>query len=213
MSNIYIDLIQIFSYSSANQLIIIIHILNFIINMEKEKYLECIYQIMRKNDITVAELNAYIRSKQESAPKVVSSPNKGEFDLLCHGHDATLLRLPFETGRKFSPIGIFPFSNDNRYISLDEREDKKHTDKDVETKYLLDVDFGCAVDKVKDRLNIHLKKLKKPILDGTYLADCQHMRGCGWLIDFNVKHGFSSDYYGGNEKAKCRYQGTFPANK
>ena len=133
-----------------------------------------------------------------------------EFDLLCIVNGKKQ-RLPFSSGRQLSPIAIFPFAKDAHYIELDEQEGKKHTDKDVDESRLLDRGFCDHVYKIKDRLNLYLKALNKPLLKGTYLADSNYMQGCGWIIGFddNDFHTLSSDYYGGNTEAKLRYSGTF----
>lgn len=133
-----------------------------------------------------------------------------EFDVLCVVNDHKE-RLPFIKRYLGEPIGIFPFKADSRYIELSETEDKKHTDKDVDTGRLLDREFCDHVYLIKNRLNIYLKALDKPLLEGTYLADSSYMRGCGWIIGFddNKFNTLSSDYYGGNQPAKLRYMGRF----
>ena len=104
------------------------------------------------------------------------------------------------------PIGIFPFKNEQEYLELDEVENKKHTDKDVNEARLLDEHFCCArVSKIVNQLNIYLKALNKPVLEGSYLADSSYMKGCGWIIGFDN----TGDYHGGNVPAKHRYMGKF----
>lgn len=128
-----------------------------------------------------------------------------EFDLLCLV-GSQKVRLPFEKRNFGKPIAIFPFKHKPEYIELDEVENKRHTDKDVDEKRLLDERFCCGrVAKIVDRLNVYLKELNKPLLQGSYLADCSYMHGSGWIINFDG----SSDYYGGNQPAKLRYMGRF----
>lgn len=127
------------------------------------------------------------------------------FDLLCvvEGHN---VRLPFSKRHLGKPIGIFPFKNEPEYLELDEVENKKHTDKDVDEARLLDEHFCCArVSKIVNQLNIYLKALNKPVLEGSYLADSSYMKGCGWIIGFDN----TGDYHGGNVPAKLRYMGKF----
>ncbi|MBQ8480999.1 MAG: hypothetical protein IJ532_00495 [Alphaproteobacteria bacterium] len=132
-----------------------------------------------------------------------------EFDVLCEVNGQKQ-RLPFSKRNLGKPIGIFPFKNSPKYLELDEVEDKKHTDEDVDDNRLLDEPFCDDVYKVKNRLNDYLKVLDKPVLDGEYLADSPYMRGCGWIISFDDKWGsLASDYYGGNQSAKLRYMGCF----
>lgn len=152
-------------------------------------------------------------SPQKPASKVKTSPKKqspkirisNEFDLLCLVGNQKV-RLPFEKRGMGTPIGIFPFKHKPEYLELDEVENKKHTDKDVDESRLLDENFCCArVSKVVDRLNAYLKVLNKPLLEGSYLADSSYMKGCGWIIGFDN----TGDYHGGNVPAKLRYMGRF----
>ena len=129
-----------------------------------------------------------------------------EFDVLCEVNGQKV-RLPFSKRNSGKPIGIFPFKNSVVYLELDEVENKKHTDKDVDESRLLDEYFCCArVSKVVDRLNLCLKEMGKPVLEGSYLADnSSYMHGCGWIIGFDN----TGDYHGGNVPAKLRYMGRF----
>ncbi len=140
-----------------------------------------------------------------------SEENLGdEFDLLCliDGHKA---RVPFSSRHLGEPIGIFPFKNSREYIELDEQENKRHTDACVDEKRLLTEEFSSYVFKIKNKLNIYLKALGKPILSGTYLADSSYMHRAGWIVGFddNEKGNLTSDYYGGNTPAKLRYMGKY----
>ncbi len=128
-----------------------------------------------------------------------------EFDVLCE-IKGRKVRLPFSQRNSGQVIGIFPFKDEPEYIELDEVEHKKHTDKDVDESRLLDERFCCGcVSLVVDRLNLYLKEMNKPILEGSYLADSSYMQGCGWILGFDN----TSDYYGGNLPAKLRYMGRF----
>ncbi|MBR3662267.1 MAG: hypothetical protein IKN67_03180 [Alphaproteobacteria bacterium] len=127
-----------------------------------------------------------------------------EFDLLCEVNGQKV-RLPFSKRHLGKPIGIFPFAGPE-YLELEEQENKKHTDKDVDESRLLDERFCCGcVSTVVDRLNLYLKEMNKPLLEGSYLADSSYMRGSGWIIGFDS----TSDYYGVNVPAKLRYMGRF----
>lgn len=128
-----------------------------------------------------------------------------EFDVLCEV-EGRKVRLPFAKRNSGKLIGIFPFKDEPEYLELDEVEGKKHTDEDVDEARLLDERFCCGcVSLVVNRLNLYLKELNKPILEGSYLADSSYMRGCGWIIGFNN----TGDYHGGNVEAKLRYMGRF----
>ena len=177
--------------------------------MKKEKLLKRMHKFMPEHRETFKKLSNHLK-KNRRPIKVTPIELSDEFDLLCIV-DGKPKRLPFNTGRSLSPLAIFPFPNDTHYIELDEQEEKKHTDKDVDTSRLLDREFCDYVFKIKNRLNLYLKALHKPLLEGCYLADSNYMQGCGWIIGFddNEFNTLPSDYYGGNLPAKLRYSGTF----
>ena len=178
--------------------------------MQKQKLLARIHKFMRKHKISLGDLICYLSSREPDEQTTDYPIFDNEYDVLCI-IDGKKMRLPFHTGRLFSPIGIFPFAQDNRYIELDEQEGKKHTDKDVDNSRLLDREFCLHLYKIKNRLNLYLKALKKPLLEGEYLADSKYMSDCGWIVNFNcgAANLFGIDYYGGNQPAKLRYSGTF----
>ena len=157
---------------------------------------------MRRDGLTVNDVKRYVSKHQADIAD--------EYDLLSL-IDGKMERVPFSLRHLGAPIGIFPFPGDPLYIELNEAENKKHTDCDVDKKRLLDEQFCGRVYKIKDKLNAYLEALGKPVLKGTYLADNSYMQGCGWLVGFddNDSHSLSSDYYGGNEPAKLRYMGKF----
>lgn len=128
-----------------------------------------------------------------------------EFDVLCLV-DGKKVRLPFSKRHLGKPIGIFPFSNEPIYLELDEVENKKHTDEDVDESRLPDEPFCARVSKVVDHLNLYLQAMNKPVLEGSYLADnSSYMPACGWIIGFDN----TGDYHGGSVPAKLRYMGRF----
>ena len=133
-----------------------------------------------------------------------------EFNVLCDV-DGQKVRLPFSKRFLGKPIGIFPFKYSPFYIELEELENKRHTDNDVDKNRLLDETYFCkSVAYVKDRMNLYLQELGSPILEGLYLADSSYMQGCGWIVGFEKgSNRISSDYYGGNHPAKLRYMGKF----
>lgn len=147
-----------------------------------------------------------------SAGKLSSQNTKlgDEFDVLCEVNGQKV-RLPFSKRNLGKPLGIFPSKYSPLYFELEEVNDKKHSDIDVDESRLPDEKYFCeGVAAVKDRMNLYLQELDSPILDGIYLADSPYMQGCGWLVGF--KKGdkrLSSDYYGGNKPAKLRYMGNF----
>lgn len=131
------------------------------------------------------------------------------FDILCLINNEKF-RVPFEQRHIGIPIGVFPFADSADYIELTEYPNKKHIDKDVDEKRLLDVNFCERLVNFKCRLNMCLRALNSPIIEGIYLADNSYMHGCGWTVAFYAdKDYIGSDYYGGSQPAKLRYMGTF----
>lgn len=158
--------------------------------------------LVAKTPVDVARLEADIKAFKKKHLNESELPDV--FDVLCEV-DGKKVRLPFSKRHLGKPIGIFPFAGPE-YLELDEVPDKKHTDKDVDESRLLDERFCCGlVSKVADRLNLYLKEMGKPVLEGSYLADSSYMRGCGWIIGFDN----TGDYHGGNVPAKLRYMGRF----
>ena len=171
-------------------------------NTKKEKALAQICKLMRQEGLDINDVRQYAQQHREEL--------EDEFDLLCL-IDGRMERVSFSFRHLGKPIGIFPFPVGKEYIELDEVENKKHTDQDVDKRRLLDEQFCGRIYMIKDRLNVYLRALGKPILEGTYLADNSYMRGTGWLVGFedNGTGNLSSDYYGGNQPAKLRYMGRF----
>lgn len=135
----------------------------------------------------------------------MSKKIKDEFDLLFVYDENRFRRLPFSYHLLLKPVGIFPFKGDDRYITLDEIENKRHTDKDVDKSRLPDVKFCRRVNKIKHRLNFFLRILNKPELKGAYLADNSYMPDKEWIIYFgNSKNKILSVNCDGG-KAKLRY--------
>ena len=169
----------------------------------KEKTLAQICKLMRREGLTVNDVKQYAQQHHQETLT-------DEYDILCM-IDGQKERVAFSLRYLGKVLGIFPFPGCPEYIELDEWENKKHTDRDVDESRLLDERFCGRVYKIKDNLNLYLEALGKPILKGVYLADSSYMQGCGWLVGFddNESGNVSSDYYGGNQPAKLRYMGRF----
>lgn len=167
---------------------------------------------MRAHNLSTDGVKRYCQERltaKSASTSTVSSSD--EFDLLCL-INSQKKRVPFSQ-REGVLLAVFPFQDEPEYIELDETDNKKHTDKDVDEKRLLDREFCDRVYAIKDRLNVCLKALNKPLLEGAYLAESSYMHGCGWIVGFddNKFKTLSSDYYGGNTPAKLRYMGRFNA--
>lgn len=178
--------------------------------MVKETSLKRMKKFMHSKSPSLKKLAKHLKAHEAAIRASKFCELGDEFDLLCVVNGKKK-RLPFNTGRQLSPIAIFPFAHDAHYIELDEQENKRHTDKDVDNSRLLDREFCEHVYKIKDRINLYLQALNKPLLQGGYLAESNYMHGCGWIIGFddNKYNTLASDYYGGNLPEKLRYSGTF----
>lgn len=162
--------------------------------------------LVEKSIPDVKQLEEDIKAFKEKHLNKSNLDECDEFDVLCEV-DGQKMRLPFSKRHLGKPIGIFPFKDEPEYLELKEVENKKHTDKDVDESRLLDEHFCCArVSKVVDRLNLYLKAMNEPVLEGSYLADNKsYMPGCGWIIGFDN----TGDYHGGSIPAKLRYMARF----
>ena len=171
----------------------------------KDKQLAQICKIMRKYHLKLEDVERYAAQKPEFRSLVKKFPLGDEFDILCLIGGKTQ-RVPFSQRYCGIAVGIFPFKYDPIYIELTEVEGKKHSDRDVDEKRLLDVEFCERLNEVRHQLNKYLVALKAPIIEGDYLADSDHMKGSGWVIFFGESMVLS-DYYGGSEVSKLRYMG------
>ena len=124
------------------------------------------------------------------------------FDLLCAETD-TLTRLPFEQGKKLCPIGIFPYPSSNVYISLNERSLPR---RDCDESKIPSREFLRDLMPLREELNRCMRILGKPLLEGCYyVKDPSHPKD-NHIVNIGGRSakGFSVDYFGDDERAKCR---------
>lgn len=125
------------------------------------------------------------------------------FDLLCDGN-----RVPFSEGKNKNPVGIFPFKDEDTYLSLKESEDCLR--RDANSRFFPSRKFWERCFEIKDELNWRLKMLQSKPLEGDYFTTCDYQNGANWIVSFDEnKTGYLfADYYNSNELAKARYVGT-----
>ncbi len=128
-------------------------------NAKKSEKIQLIAAIMHGYNISIDEI--------EEALEVFEVKNRA-FDLLCHINGAPK-RVRFDCGKHFSPIGIFPFEDDDFYIIFKHlgEESNRHN---INNKRLPVLEDLARICEVKEQLNKKLKELKMPEIRGEYLA-------------------------------------------
>lgn len=159
---------------------------------------------VRCKKLTLAEISVQLEKHRISLKKQKSR----QFDLLCN-IDGRLTRMSFSEGRYRSPLGIFPFKDNNTYFELDEIPAALR--QDAENSRLPEHDWCQKVYPLKKRLNKCLEILAKPPLEGCYFARHYYMSDCNWIVGFaDSRYGMQSDFYEGKKRSKIRYAGRFP---
>ena len=139
----------------------------------KQNKKSAIVEILRKmkaNNISFADL----KTEMVNNPELLQQ----KFDLLCLINGVPQ-RLPFEKGKDLNPIAIFPFAG-NWYLELaqDEGVLRHHT---TESR-LPDRDIWLEVYKLQDPLNLQLRAMGQPLLQGAYFARGGHLN---WVVTFD----------------------------
>ena len=160
----------------------------------KRQIIEQIRVLMKEYDISLSEI-AY---KQDKPKKVDIC-----FDLLCM-IGGQYKRLPFYTGKDRNPIAIFPFSDSNIALRLDEKPEQSRyglAESNIPTTM-----YWTQVFAIRNHLNMALKELGEPIIDGYYFAEPMIGSRPSWIVGFRDDYKtMPSDYYDSDEKAKVRY--------
>ena len=164
--------------------------------MNREKALQKIAEIMRKNNLSCNEVINFVNTQNINLP---------EFDLLCLVSNK-LVRLPFAEGKNYNPQGLYPFKNDNRYIRVMESGMiyRRFADENL----LLREDFCKQIYPLRKQINKALSLLNKPLLQGCYFAVGKTLSDQNWIVSFddNPTNRLASDYYD-DVPAKARYFG------
>lgn len=137
---------------------------------DKKSVIVKILRKMKADGITFADLNA----------EMVNNPEllQQKFDLLCLVNGVPK-RLPFDEGRTKNPLAIFPFAG-NWYLEL--AQDEKMLRHHINEARLPDRDIWLEVYKIQDQLNLQLRAMGRPLLQGTYFS---RGGGLNWVVTFD----------------------------
>jgi len=122
------------------------------------------------------------------------------FDLLCY-ENGKFVRVPMDKADVKTACGLFPFEG-NLYISLSENEENfRDCFRENEVPFATDMH---ELFKIKDELNVVIKELGYPVLEGMYFVkeDFMPEEERNYVIDFN--DGGKANVYDKYERAKFR---------
>ena len=152
-------------------------------------------------------LDRYRRDK-EALEFEEKYPFSHDIDVLCETDDGRMVRLPFKKRFLGNPIGIFPFKNEPEYIELREFSDKKDMNGYTSGSLFPNTDFCNRIAENLEQLNLCLKELESPIINGDYYAENPLMKGMGVVVSFK-KGNIESMPYEGQESIKFRMIGIY----
>lgn len=160
---------------------------------DKKSVIIEILRKMKANEITFADLTAEMTSNPDLLQQ--------KFDLLCL-IDGVPKRLPFDEGRTKNPIAVFPFAGD-WYLELAQDEGVlRHR---VTESRLPDRDIWLEIYKIQDPLNIQLRAMGCPPLEGMYFARGGRLN---WVVTFDGNRvAMPEDSCSSTKAANVRYCG------
>ena len=169
---------------------------------QKEKELQEILRIMQTTGITVEDII--------TEQKRVKNKKLQAFDLLVV-IDGVKQRVPFEQGKDCPvKLGIFPRPNNSSYIELTESDPCSCPLELEERRKFITENLADLLDDVKDELNVRLREIGAPEIDGKYWAYAHEWSGCGYYIArFSPKDRLVFTYYDEKHVAKVRRVGRF----
>ncbi len=169
--------------------------------MNKQEAISHILETMRKNNVSLDDIKIKLAFE-------ASEEGKGfdNFDLLCI-KDGKKYRLPFEIGKNFSPVGIFPFGDSNLYLEFEEKKNEFRYR--IFEERLPQYEFFEKMFDIRKELNTHLNILDKPPLLGNYFTKLSPDK-LVWFVGFeSQKDEMVKMGYNPTKRAKARYVGTF----
>lgn len=167
-----------------------------------------IYTLLGVTLVLLGDVLDRYRRDQEALEFEEKYPFSRDIDILCETDDGRRIRLPFKKRFLGNPIGIFPFKNEPEYIELREFSEKNQIDKYVKGSLLMDIDFCERIAKIREQLNLCLKELDAPKIEGEYYAENSYMHGYGSIASFE-KDCVSRKDYDGQNSVKFRMIGKF----
>jgi len=159
-----------------------------------------ILEIMCNENITLEDIQTGLACKASDERK-----NFHDFDLLVIQDDKKY-RLPFEIGKDFNPVGIFPFATSNTYLEFEEVKGARYQ---IFEERLPEYEFFEKLFEKKEELNARLEQLDKLPLIGKYFTKVSKDM-IVWFVGF-LKDDDQIKKFGYNpvKHAKARYVGTF----
>ena len=134
---------------------------------QKEEKIKLIIKIMKENGIVIGDILTGMKRQELIEIRKKDDENKAPLDLLCKMGNF-YRRVPFEIGKKYEVLGIFP-SLSNEYILTKQAtyRDRKHVN---ETR-LVTIDLWQKINKILPDLNNALKEIKEEEIYGFYFAN------------------------------------------
>lgn len=161
----------------------------------KRQIIEQIRVLMKEYDISLSDIA--LGSADQTSKHF-------PFDLLCKIGDK-YSRLPFDRGRNYNPIAIFPSLDSHLALSLTETADEVYRN-NLDESNIPTYSFWREIFYKRNALNKALRELGAPIVDGCYFAEPMIGSRPNHIVAFNPDdRTLAEDYYNKNEKAKVRY--------
>ena len=172
----------------------------------KEKALQEIVQIMQEHNLTIEDVVTFARTNIPSK-NPIDILSKASFDVLIDSHGIQK-RVPFKGRTGETILGLFPFKDDNHFLTLWEEEFFR---KFADEERLPTIDFCERLLPLLPKINEAFGFLGKPILKGCYYARANHADGLNWIVGFDDNNltSLPDDYYDTCALAKARYVGEF----
>lgn len=161
----------------------------------KQEIIQQISTLMKEHDISLNDI----------ALAIGEQPRKHfPFDLLCKIENK-LKRLPFDVGKMYNPIAIFPSLDSNMAIMLEETSEEVPRI-NLEESNIPTYRFWEEIFLKRKALNDALRELGTPIIDGCYFAEPMIGSRASNIIAIKPEYKtLAHDNYGINETAKVRY--------
>lgn len=171
-------------------------------------YADNIYLLLGVTFVLMGDALDRYRRDKEALEFEEKYPFSHDIDVLCETDDGRMVRLPFKKRFLGNPIGIFPFRNEPEYVELREFSNKTDMNGSINCNIFPDTEFYNRIAENLEQLNLCLKELESPIINGDYYAENPLMKGLGVVVSFK-KGNIESIPYEGQESIKFRMIGRF----
>lgn len=167
----------------------------------KEKALQEIVQIMQEHNLTLDDIAAFVGADipEQSLSTMLS---KVSCDVLIDS-DGIQKRVPFEERTGKTILGLFPFKDDNHYLTLWEDESFR---KFVDEERLPTIDFCKRLLPVLPIINDAFALLgKPPLMKGGYYAHASEDDNRNYIVSFECISQLHCERHDMSALAKARY--------